>query len=353
MRLRNLIITCLLASPCSIEASSSLRVLSSQDLHPDQRAFDIRWLSASRALVAAGKRGVVEVALENGAVVSTVIAGGGEPRKAEGRGVFWHSMRLGASREFLAVSGSAFSVGWLGRGQRELTSYPFSLVADLDVSGDRLVVLGTRRDEKGHYAPDGAVAWVGTLSKGLSDLKPVFYSSSGPGAQNMNSCGRLELGVVRFQPDGGFVVIPGVEPGVYLYDAQGSLVHTWETDDIIDAECGLTRENSKRVLTDPLQHYAWHNRIRKLDDVLPLDRGPGLLLRTVHAGTTRWELMVLDRRKPDRQERYAVPVTSTHPAAYLRGDVREGEIMLLRLFYTDRLEEQPANASTLLRVALP
>jgi len=92
------------------------------------------------------------------------------------------------------------------------------------------VILGGRKDAKGRYSHDGAIAWLGGLSEGAAGLKPIYFSVAGRGAQPMAECAVLELGAVRFLSDGSFLVVPGVEPGIYWYDAAGDLVRTWESE---------------------------------------------------------------------------------------------------------------------------
>ena len=76
-----------------------------------------------------------------------------------------------------------------------------------------------------------------------------------------------------------------------------------------------------------------------VDDVLPLPSGPGLLLRRVENGITKWDLVALryDGGKPSRTP---LPVTMPSPRSHARGDVRGDRILLL--MFDDALPQQKA-----------
>ena len=64
-----------------------------------------------------------------------------------------------------------------------------------------------------------------------------------------------------------------------------------------------------------------------MDDVLPLAAGPGLLIRSVQKGEVRWTLKVLH---PDGSlSIYDVPVHAQNAFSHLKGDVRQGRLVLL------------------------
>jgi hypothetical protein len=237
-------------------------------------------------------------------------------------------MRVAASREFLVVAAPVFSLRWKRPGGTS-HNLAFAAIVDVDVYRNRLLILGAQKDERERFAPDGAIAWLGSLDKGLSDLRAVHYSASGPGAKTMGACGPLDLGAVRFLGNGSFVIVPGVEPGAFLYDPAGKLVRTWDTTAIgLDDDCaGLSREQQLLLSAQPEPRYAWLNQRRLLDDVLPLPQGPGLIVRSVSQGRTRWQLKQL--RRDGGIDTYDIPVPSHTALSHLHGDVRGGRIVFL------------------------
>lgn len=317
--------TSLGAGPSAAGAPQALRILSDRALPaPLQPAVDLRWANDGSADFALAKAGTVQASLEPlGGSVKELIPGAMQP---DG---FWASARIGVSPEYLAVAGPAFALTWRKVGIPLRKEIDFDVIEDIDVGGRRLAVLGTRRDAKKGAAPDGAIVWTGSLDKDLTDLRPLLYDQRGAGAPSFNNCINFELGSVRFLPGGELVVVPGVQAGAFLYDSQGRLMRTWDTVSLgLDNDCpGLSRDGAAR-LQFPDSRIAWLNQRRTLEDILPLPEGPGLLVRSVSQGRPSWELKVLDRNGPGHAT-YAIPISPVNERSHLRGDVRNGRILLL------------------------
>lgn len=310
-------------------ASSSpllaLRILSDRELPPALlNAVDVRWASDSSVLLSLTKSGTVEMSLEPLAGrVEKVIPGAQEP------GGFWGCSRLGVSEEYLAVAGPAFSLTWRKRTDPLRKEIAFDGIEDIDVGGRRLAVLGARRDDKGDFAPDGAIAWLGSLEKDLTDLRPILRDQRGEGAPNLNACGNFELGAIRFLQDGTLLVVPGVQAGAYLYDAGGRLVRTWDTVALgLDNDCPGLQPEQAQQLRHPASRVVWLNQRQTLEDILPLAQGPALLIRSVSDNRPTWKVKVLSQNGPGAKT-YAVPVPPVNELSHLRGDVRNGKILLL------------------------
>ena len=300
--------------------------------------YDVRWSGEDSVFVSAPLVGLFELRLSKGKAVL------GEKLVAAGRGsgTFFLPAYVGSSSRFLAFAAPFFSLGWRDRSDRTTRlDFPFAAVTDIDVTGDRLLILGAQMiDDK--WAPDGAIAWIGSPAKGLRDLKAVFHSRSGPGARDMDACAILELGAVRFLPDGRYVIAPGVEPDIYLYSPAGKLVKTWQTRALgIDAECTLNDQERYRFSADQDGRWAWLSKRTTLEDILPLPEGPGLVVRSCRNGSTRWELIVL--REGAAPFRYTLPVTSPSTLSHLRGDVRGDQVIMLLAEY-GRPSRQPEPA---------
>jgi len=214
---------------------------------------------------------------------------------------------------------------------------------DIDVAGDRLLVLGTRMDynaPSGHqFAPDGTIAWIGSLDKDLSDLRPVLADARGAGAPDYSACSTFGMGAVRFLGAGSFIVVPGVQPGAYLYDARARLVRTWDTVGLgLDSDCAsLTEEQIGTMAVDFTARAAWLNRRRTLEEVLPLPEGPGLVVRRVVEGRVRWRLEVLGNSGVVGS--YEIPIVPDSLRTHLRGDVRNGKIAFLVVSHSESVSD--------------
>jgi hypothetical protein len=312
-----------LAAAGKPEATPSLRILSDQPLPPALvKAWDVRWASDSSIYLSMLREGAVEASVDlSRPRISRMIAGMREPGGA-------FSYFLAASSEYLVTNGPLW-VTWRSIADPARSQEAFDSIHDIDVFKAQLLVLAARRDDKGRFAPEGAVAWKGSLSRGLSDLKPVAYDAAGPGAENLGACSNFHMGGVRFLRDGSFLVVPGVQPGIHLYNSDGKLVRTWDSALVgLDADCAsLTKEQVHRYGAAWLDRAAWLNQRRTLDDILPLPQGPGLVVRSVSEGRVRWVLKVLP--KDGGIQTYRIPVQPQNDLSHLRGDIQGGRIVFI------------------------
>lgn len=301
------------------------RILSDRELPAAlAKATDVRWAGDRSIYLALRDQGVVEIPLEPApALPREVVAGGAQ------LGGFFYSTLLGASARHLvaAAPGMAFTSVDLGTQIRR--DEAFDAIHALDVQGDRLLILGMRRDEQMKVGTDGAIAWLGSLDRKLADLRPVAYDATGPGIRNMMRCGGMRLGGVRFLEDGRFVVVPGVQAGVQLYDREGKAIRSWDTGPLgIDSDCGaLTEEASRALMASIEDREEWTSRRRTVDTVLPLPDGIGLVLRSRESGRLRWDLVVL--KMDGGTSRHRLPVEAGGYHFHLRGDFRAGKMVFL------------------------
>jgi hypothetical protein len=199
----------------------------------------------------------------------------------------------------------------------------------IDARENQLLLLGTRRNDAGTYAPEGAIAWIGSLDKGLLDLKPVLLADSGPGAREMVACAAVPLGAVRFLADGSYFIVPGIQPGVRLYDPKGALVRTWDTGTLgIDTDCAsVSAEQTQLLNVDYPVRVGWLNQRRIVDTAIALPDGAGVVVRRNEKGKTEWNLIVLSRDGATRS--YRIPIEPHGEYFHLRGDYRAGRIAFL------------------------
>ena len=279
------------------------------------RPTDIRWDDDEHVLISAAREGIARVSVTRSDPPEWL------PEWAAGEGIGTRYMYFGASESFIAAADLAFGLRWRTRtAAGDVVNQPIEYVADLDVHGDRLLLAGLRRDDAGQLGMDGAFAWIGSMRDGV--LRPVLpFTNRG----RIEDCAGFRLATVRFLRDGGFVIVPGAEPGVFVYDAQGRLRRTFDSEALnIATNCDLTRDEQSLLPTNAEARQAWINRHRIVDDVVELTSGPALIVRVRDAVATRWELVPLGREKAR-----PLPFTSTSPWAHVSADARNGRVAFL------------------------
>lgn len=327
---------------------AALRILSDRTLPPAlEKAVDVRWASDRTVYLPLVWDGTVEASLDvDGPAPREMIPG------ARAVGGWNRNLKVGASTSYLVVGGP-FDLTWRTLDQPLRREERLDRVADLDVAGSRLLVFGIRKDEQGNIAPDGTIAWLGSLDKELSDLRPVLADARGPGAPNFCACGHFDVSAARFLAGGSFMLVPGVQPGAYLYDSSARLVRTWDTAVLgLDSDCAsLGQDQVRRLAVDGDARAAWLNQRRTLDEILPLPQGAGLVIRSVVDERTRWQLKVL--RPSGSVETFDIPVASESARSHLRGDVRGGRIAFVLFTQQARMTSPHRPASRLILAEAP
>ena len=283
-------------------------------------ARDVRWATEDKLFLAAPDVGVFRLNLVSGDYDLVV------PRGQDSSSV-WAPGFLGASAKYLAVGAPFFEVAWVSLEENMLRGkVAVPVTADLDVQGDRMLVVGVMGDEE--PAPDGAIAWLASIAGGETGLRPVLFSGEGPGARSMVICSRMEVTASRFLPDGSVVIVPGVEDGAYEFGPDGLLARTWQSDDLgIDTDCKLADEDVSRFALSAVPRREWVNRRRIVDEVLPRAEGPVFVIREVRAGRVVWELK--HAGSDPGVESCRLPLSSTSVNTRLKGDMRGARVALL------------------------
>lgn len=304
---------------------------------------DLRWsgereivVSDSVAGVFALKLGGIEPARE------TSGARAGEQLVAASRegNQIWIPWELARSQSHLAVGGAVHELGWRVAGGAPRVGVDgkaaYETVFDLDLRGSRLLVLGARWEEptRDGFVADGALAWVGDLARGHDALRPTYFSSQGKGAKNAANCILAGLGRARFLDDGGYLIVPQFEDGIYLYGADGRLARTWKGAELgLDVGCEMSKQEAERLALEESARWGWVNARRTVDEILPTPEGFALFVRRVGPQGTSWSLERVSR--DGGVANCQLPLTSSSPHAHLRADVRNGELALL-LFTLER-----------------
>jgi hypothetical protein len=281
---------------------------------------DVRWASDDTVYVADYYRGVYEVELEEGLPETRAIT---PPSARMGvRGGAFH----------LAVAdGDLLLASIINLASRPIDAAPEVLEAgalkrqrgyfqDIDLSGDEIVILGIP-DLPTYKQERGCFVWRGELSEQLDEWACLLGSEEVAEDYGVLRRSEYAVGSLRFLPRGGFVAVPNFLPEVVLFSPSGSVKRRWTTEEIFglrdqpDWEAGTMVEEWESLLA-----------VRTvIDEVLPLRRGPGLLVRTPTSGAAEWRLGVLE----DDVRWYGVPV-APHGSARLRGDVDEkGRIVVV------------------------
>ena len=310
---------------------------------------DIRWANDKAVYVARLYDGVDELALAPGLPRVRQLV----PNRTI-LGIQYHKRfsQLAASNESLAFSDGVEFLTWRSLGNLSYRTVhfdrkPMDVVEDLDLAGDRLLVLGALNysQEPGNpFAPDGAVAFLGsTRNDGTQELKPVLFDPEGRGARRLGNCEDFALGAARFLPDGSFFIIPGFQPGAHLFSPEGVELRSWNTALLgLDADVGcasLTWEARDQMRGHGNLRAKWLAQYRIVDEVLPLPSGPGLVIRSVKEGEVHWELDVLGA---GGIAGYEIPIEGRTVYDRLRGDYRDGKIVLAVIDDSHRPESKQA-----------
>lgn len=337
-----------LAAAMSAGGDPSALLVSRSKLIVDDgsRPRDIRWCSASEVCVALGRNGVIRTTASDARSASVVMPAGA-------RGGFPVSSRLAIGRDFLLVGSSMGPYGWMRLPPAAASIEQRSLLTlvDLDARGDAVAILGAESGDVQGLARDGVIAWTGSLTSGPGGLRALMTGRAKPGGKDMARCGILETGAIRFMLDGSIVVVPGTEPGVYRYDAAGRLTQTWDTESfgIVD-DCNLDEILIRELAADFARRSEWLAARIVLEDVVPLRNAAGLIVRRVHDGLTRWDLLVLPFDE-GTSKRLVLPLTHESPQAHVRGDVRGNRLALL--LYDAPLPGQPGTPGEIFVMGLP
>jgi len=313
-------------------APANLRVVARYPVPGEPTSpVDVRWAGENSVYLVRFEDGVAEVKLAPGLpFVRTLVPSNAVGHMAK---FFWH---VAASDGILAFAARDMNLGWRpiqASADRKVLfeMRHVGLTAGMDLRGDRLLLLGVGLsdylDDK--YDSEGGLAGFGKLTSDLQELKPLRLDSEGRGAPHHSRCGILDAGGARFLQDGSMFIVPAVEPGAFLYDAEGTLLRSWTNADLgVDDLCaGVTKDVSRTFAGSPLKARAWRSSHRVVDAVLPLPQGPAVIVRTMIGGRPTWQLKVLGSHGILN---FSIPVSNAGPNDRLRADARGSSIVILR-----------------------
>ena len=152
------------------------------------------------------------------------------------------------------------------------------------VRGQRTCLLGFRMNAE----TDEAV-WCGPVDKSWLNYKPVHRLTTGKAAFR-HSYSFASAGAVALAGDGSLFVVTSVEPGVFHYAPDGTLIETLgrSFDELVRP---ATRELRSRFAGDVHGRYRLLlNTQPTIEDLVLTPRGPAIVVRIAEKERVRWEL---------------------------------------------------------------
>ena len=177
----------------------------------------------------------------------------------------------GGSKDGLVFAGDLFGV-YRQQGDRiSALKVNLEIVGDLDHHAGWTVAVGLARRSEPAPGPEGIwepyVAWLFDAGGGVRGLLPTR-----DGGVALDSCYPAELSVSRFVADDLVLVIPGAEPGAFLYGTDGMLRATVDLGGLTASRPDC-RPDQRPLLYEERFRTAWLTRHRVIDEVAANDKG--------------------------------------------------------------------------------
>lgn len=228
-----------------------------------ESAADVRWQPDGSLQVGLRQDGVYVWRPGTRAAELLVSLAGTTYRRA---GRYGNYSRLGGGRAgSLVFAGDLFGVYRQHDGRVMALKANLEIVGDLDQHNGRVVAVGLSRQAEPSPGPDDIwepyVAWMFDAEGAVRGLLPTR-----DGGAALDACYPVELSLARFVSDDLVLVIPGAEPGAFLYGTDGILRETLGvgTFSASRPDCG---PEQKPLLYKEEFRNAWLNRHRVIDEV--------------------------------------------------------------------------------------
>lgn len=317
-------------------AAAGVRVVAEYPLPPEVRwALDVRWIDDNSVAVTHSHDGTYRVVLAPTAPATLLLPGGGRRppnASAAGRTSVWAHAYLGISERFVVVAAPGWEFGWLPRQAGGSPSVAdFSSIVNVDVHGSRVLLAGLPRaaspEEKGPHA----IVWETDLDTQPLSFKPrVFMSRPLPWTALddwLHASGAVHA---RFLADGSFVVVPGVEPGVQWYGADGRLLRAWDAEALgLDVVTFSNPKAARQAASSRRDSLELRNSLRLADEILPLPEGPAIVVRQAHGNGVKWTVKHVGG--DGSVSSFELPLAVSSRNWVLSGDVR-GRRVVVALF---------------------
>ncbi len=216
-------------------------------------AADVRWRADGSLLFGLKRDGVYSWRPGAGLVELEATLSGSAHGRASGYGDY---SRLGGSAgSGLVFAGDLFGVYRRRDGRTTPLKGNLEMVGDLDHRDGLTGAVGLARQPEPAPGPDDIwepySAW---LIDAEGETRGLLPTRDGGGA--LEACHAVELAVSRFVADDLILVIPGAEPGVFLYGLDGALRGTVDGEALsaTRADCG---PEQRALLRDDESRAAW------------------------------------------------------------------------------------------------
>ena len=224
---------------------------------------DVRWQADGSLLFGLRQDGIYSWRPGTSRSEAVATLSGSTYRRA---GRYGNYSRLGGGpTSNLVFAGDLFGVYRQRDGRITALKANLEIVGDLDHRNGTVVAVGLARQPKPSPGPDDVwepyIAWVIDAEGGVRGLLPTR-----DGGAALDSCYPVELSVVRFVADDLILVIPGAEPGAFLYGTDGMLRQTVDLGAFSTTrpDCG---PEQKPMLYKEEFRAAWLSRHRVVDEV--------------------------------------------------------------------------------------
>ncbi len=177
-----------------------------------------------------------------------------------------YSVVGGASAGAVAFSSSAYGI--YRQDDSGIRSFKdLEIVGDVDRRDARTVAVGLSRSSDGDGDWEDRLAWL------ISDDGTVRGILPRRAAEDSHWSLANDLGVARVLSEERVLVIPGIEPGVFVYGWDGRLLDTFGTGTFFADSPWRVSPEQKQMLTEASWFLAWLSRHRVIDEVVADDRG--------------------------------------------------------------------------------
>lgn len=225
-----------------------------------ERATDVRWLSDDELLLGVGGDGIRAWRIgEEETELGASLTG------AHGGGFQSYSRVGGASSGGVAFAGGLFGV-YLQNASGTTVLKPLEIVGDVDRRGHLTAAVGLSRRSGGYRDGD----WEDHISWLFEDGEemPRGLLPTRDEGQGMGRCWEASISAIRFVSEELVLVVPGGEPGVFVYNRSGELVESLGAESFsADGGCEIGEEESL-LLGEALYSLAWLSRRRVVDEIV-------------------------------------------------------------------------------------
>lgn len=238
---------------------------------PDElsAAADVRWQADGGLLLGLAHDGVYSWQFGGSSVeLQATLSGTTQGRAAR----YGNYSRLGGgTTDALVFAGDLFGVYVQRGGRTTAIKKNLEIVGDVDQRDGLVVAVGLARQPEPSPGPDDIwepyIAWLVGAEGDARGLLPTL-----DGGIALEACHVVELAVSRFVADDLVLVIPGAEPGAFLYGLDGSLRQTVDGDALSATrpDCG---PEQRSLLRNEDARNAWLRRHRLIDDVVANHEG--------------------------------------------------------------------------------